>query len=347
MNYFVDPANIFKKGGYEKGVSEILLKGLNAANISDCDERLLQKNYIEGCKHEIDIIMLGSSRAMQVQSMLFSNKVFFNNSVSGATIEDFIAIFEIYREEKIKPKIIIFGLDPWLLNKNNCQERWKSISSYYDRFMIGLGLSKTNFSFKSLIKDEKLFRLKRYLQLFSLTYFQTSITSLFEMIKEKNLKIRHYPTDLTDLDVDIKLFDGSFAYKKEYIMRTVSEVLKSAQTHVNNNVIYSLNSFYKLDKESMFKFENFLNFLLNENIEIVFFFAPYHPYVYNYLVNSNEYKIILQVERYFKNLALQNNIYLIGSYDPKNCGFDERDFYDDMHPKREAINRLFKELINH
>lgn len=60
VNYLVDPANIFKINKYEKNIAEILLKELNVANISNYDERLLQKHYVKGLQNEKDIIVLGS-----------------------------------------------------------------------------------------------------------------------------------------------------------------------------------------------------------------------------------------------------------------------------------------------
>jgi len=338
VNYFVDPAKIFKINKYEKNIAEILLKELNVANISNYDERLLQKYYIEGLQNGKDIIVLGSSRAMGVNSTLFPNMNFFNNSVSGATIEDYIAIFEMYHKKKIKPKIVILGLDPWLLNKNNNQKRWKSIANYYNNFMSRPMLDRKSFDLKSLIYNEKTFLLNKYLQLFSLSYFQASIRDLFNIGNERNF----YSTNLIESDVAIKLFDGSLSYEKEYRLKFPQEVLKDAQRYVNRKPIYALDKYYELDKKAIYKFEEFIDFLSSKNITIIFFFTPYHPYVYNHLINSNEYKIVLEVESYFKRVSLQNNIYTIGSYNPEIYGFNENDFYDGMHPKKGAIEQLFE-----
>ena len=92
INYFVDPANIFGNGAYEKGISDYLIQGYHVVNIMNYDERLLQKFYIESLKNGPKTIVLGSSRSMQLSSRLLSQQVI-NNGVSGASVEDLLAIY--------------------------------------------------------------------------------------------------------------------------------------------------------------------------------------------------------------------------------------------------------------
>ncbi len=131
INYFVDPAHILCKTdrSYEEGMAALLLKGLNVADASNYDERLLQEFYIKGLTESDrkEIIVLGSSRAGQICSNLFPLASFFNNSVSGGSLEDYVAITGIYLGKGLLPKEVILGIDPWLFNRNNGQNRWKSI----------------------------------------------------------------------------------------------------------------------------------------------------------------------------------------------------------------------------
>jgi len=83
FNYFVDPANIFRSEKYCQAVVSLLLKGKNVANITNYDERLLQKEYINSLTQRRDIVVLGSSRVMQISASLFPRHSFLNNGVSG------------------------------------------------------------------------------------------------------------------------------------------------------------------------------------------------------------------------------------------------------------------------
>jgi len=131
FNYFIDPANIFRSEKYYKEVVGVLLKGKNVANIMNYDERLLQKEYINGISKRKEIFVLGSSRVMQISSSVFPGHSFLNNGVSGASIEDDMAIYWMYRKKGFIPSIVVLGLDPWLLNKNNGQGRYESIIREY------------------------------------------------------------------------------------------------------------------------------------------------------------------------------------------------------------------------
>lgn len=343
VNYFVDPAQIFNRNHYEQGIAEILLKGSNVADVSNRDERFLQKHYIAGLQKKKDIIVLGSSRSLQIRSASFPKKSFFNHGVSGATIEDYMAIFEMYLEKNMESDVVILGLDPWVLNKNNGQERWESTYDFYERFASKLGLNDKGFSVSFPWQTNEFFRIKKYLQIFSLSYFQNSILYLrTETTANKDKKGKYYPTDATDLDVDVLLFDGSYSYKRAYRETSISEALKAAKDYAGRETVYSLGSFHELDGKLIFKFEKFLDYLLSKDIKVIFFLPPYHPFLYAYLADSLKYNRIVEAERYFRKVALENNIPVIGSYNPANCGLGEGDFYDAMHPKTEAVARLLK-----
>lgn len=337
VNYFIDPANLFKSIKYEKGIAEILLKGLNVANISNWDERLVQKYYIEGLREKKDIVVFGSSRAMEINAQLFPEKKNFNNSVSGASIEDYIAIYGLYYTKNLLPSIIIIGLDPWLLNRNNEQGRWKTISKYYNFTLNRMKLKST----------ETYGDIAKYKELLSPSYFQHSIKRLFEIIKKPSApkKGEYYQTDKTEADVPIKLFDGSYSYDDKIRTMSVSEVKKKAISYATSKPIYSLGQFSKLDVDYIKLLESFIDLIKNDNIKVIFYLTPYHPYVYEYMINSNEYKIIQETQKYFEHLAIKKNIRLLGSYNPMDISLTEKDFYDGMHTKFSSVKKIFEKYM--
>ena len=46
------------------------------------------------------------------------------------------------------------------------------------------------------------------------------------------------------------------------------------------------------------------------------------------------------VEKKFRNLALQNSIKVIGSYNPRNSGCKEIEFHDFMHPMETCMKKI-------
>jgi len=338
VNYFIDPANIFQNGKYEKGIADLLCDSLNITNIVNYDERLQQKFFIE-CTHQPDLLILGSSRSMLISSDFFENKNIKNNSVSGASIEDYLAIYHLYQRRKMKPKVVLFCLDPWILNDNNGQYRWMSLTDDY--FLMYENIEGNTFGDK---KDKFLIKLKnsvnKYYELVSLSYFQESLSNL-----ELKGRTIYYPTKNKVNDTFTKLIDGSICYDKKYRETSDLEVEKEAKKYINSNPIYSLGNFTNLSKRNQVTLEIFLKYLINKHIKIVIFLAPYHPVVYDFFSNSNQYKIVLETESYFEKIATKYDIQIIGSFNPHKYNLINSDFYDGMHCKKSVIERIFHESL--
>lgn len=77
-------------------------------------------------------------------------------------------------------------------------------------------------------------------------------------------------------------------------------------------------------------------------INVIFFCAPYHPLFYSRVVKMNA---INEMMEYIYCLAEDNNIQIIGSFDPNECGMTNKDFYDAVHLKSEVINNYIKKEI--
>jgi hypothetical protein len=340
INYLVDPANLFQAGrqidSYEKGLAELLLARKNVANVSNYDERLLQKYYIHGMTRPKDVVVLGSSRSMSIHSSQFPGQTFFNNGVSGATIEDYIAVTEMDLQQGLKPSTVIMGLDPWVLNRNHGQIRWKSLESEYraglKRLQIGLG---DNAAASGL-------SLEKYLELISPAYFQASLRKLAELVKNPETVHSYYPTQDVEADGAIRLSDGSLNYDVKTRVSTVEEVHQQALAYMNTYPVYSLGTFWELDADLKTQLESLVDTLRNERIRVVFFLPPYHPEVYVRLMASENYRIIGEAQRYLTDLADKKGVTLVGSYNPLDVGCGPGDFYDGMHPRESCIDKIFK-----
>lgn len=179
-NYFVDPANLFYSGNinndsisYEQTIVNYLSEGFNVTNIDNYDERLFQKLFIESLNHSPEIVVLGSSRSQLIDDAIFKGKDLINNSVTGATIEDFLSIFNIIENKSFYPSKLILEMSPWLFNENNDQTRWKLLE--VDCKMM---MNKFSSSGKPVMTDKRININPKYYELFSFTYFQESIRYL-------------------------------------------------------------------------------------------------------------------------------------------------------------------------
>lgn len=328
-NYYIDPGKLFQQG-YEKGIAKILLNGKNVENLVNYDERLVQKHYINNLKKAKEIIIIGSSRSMLINSDILRNKSTFNSSVSGASLEDYMAIYEMYRQKDILPKKIIIGIDPWVFNKNNGQSRWKSISNYYYSLEDILGYENIN---------KKSIEYKKYSQLYSLEYFQSSVDFLFKD------RIEYFSTNKKKSFYNIKLSDGSLVYPKSIREAEIEEVELEAKKYIITNPIYSLDDYDEMDKKYIDKFNKFINLIKSDGVKVYIYLPPYYPNVYDFLINSDKYKIIIEIEKYINDFALINDLQVFGSYNPENdkqkYKLTKEYFYDGMHSKTEAMEAIF------
>ncbi|MCI5057044.1 MAG: DUF1574 domain-containing protein [Flavobacteriales bacterium] len=327
VNYFGDAARIFDTE-YEKKMAEILMNGSYVTNISNYDERVFQKELINSLNNAPEVLVLGSSRTMLINSEYFPNQPFFNNSVSGASIEDIIALYQIYKERDILPKKIIIGIDPWLLNKNNGQMRWKSLEYFYNSY----NNNKVDFSLAESLSY-------KYSELFSLSYFQASIKSLPKLFSGMSKPIA---TQEKYNETNTKLSDGSLVYRADYRNATQNDINSKIERYIAGN-IYSIENFETISDEIWTEFQNFISTLRKEHISIEFFLCPYAPIVYDKI--AKEYPNVVQSESLIVNFAHDKGIRVHGSFNPYDLRFDETYFYDGMHCKEKGIREILKGQI--
>lgn len=333
FNYLIDPANLFRSERFCRELADILLKGRNAMILGNYEERLLQKYYINGLAERKDMVVLGSSRTLQINSDMFPGRSFFNNSVSGVSIEDLMAIYWQYRKRDLLPAAMIIGLDPWLLNKNQLTRYW-AIKSDYDE--CAAYLSVKNERRRSNLDCFQ----NKFLELFSPSYFQISFWYWLKGLQGKNeADMRCLPTSDRIAKEMIKLSDGSINYGINIRSITPSEVRRKVLADPS---AYSLEEFTQLDPGLKIKFERLIQLMLKEGVRVSFFLVPYHPLEYHILATSDKYKIILEVENYYLDFASKQKIKTYGSYNPEVFFLSGADFYDGMHAKQRALEKILK-----
>lgn len=331
LSYIEDPGGVFTKNLKEREIAEILLSGHNAANVKNYDERLLQKDVIQNDPRHNDLIVLGSSRVMQIRSSDFEGKTFFNHGVSGVTIEDIIAILELYLEKGDLPGTIIIGVDPWILNTNNNQIRWHSLQQEYMNGIARIfpASVQSGLDFESIGLNVDI---DRYKSLLSRPIIIDSIKQIFSQ--------SYYPTDRDDLDVGIVLKDGSYSDPLSTRTQTVAEIDSRATIHADGGDKF-LQKFTRTDEGLKNQFESTIHYLKEKNVTVILFLAPYHPIVYKKFMTDPQYTIAREVEAYFKDFAAEEGLTIIGSYDPGFMNLTSEDFTDGMHPNRETVKKIF------
>jgi hypothetical protein len=289
INYFSDPAHLFDGGAFESQISNVLLKNQNVANVSNYDERLLQKYFIKGLTLKPEIAILGSSRSMQINQTHFQNKIVINNSVSGGTLKDYLGIFSFYISKKQLPNHLYISLEPWLLNDNNDDSRYKSLMPEYN-FMLDL------LNLKDYKESDFLNFFLKWKEILSLSYFQNSLKNL----GKSNTT---YPTNNFYNNSITRIKDGSITYAKKTREISSQEVISLAHDFIKTSKIDYLENYTSLSIKYCKTLNAFIQYLTKNKVQITFILPPYHPVVFEYLSQNAKYAQAIASENYFRELA--------------------------------------------
>ena len=281
-NYVVDPGGIYSNQFVDK-IIEGISKGLNVTNApKNINDRYYKKKLCELYKGKtFDYLILGHSRVQTISNEMFDGTSFLNLWVTGGKLEDFVALYEVSKENNIKYKhVILFS---------------------------------------------------RLENLFSFSYFQTALKP---QKKIENLKF--VPT--TDNDDFTYRIDGSRSYDKSYRELSQAKIDRLAKTKMH----VMFNDFTKLSEVRMQIFDSLVQAIKKDGIEVMFFCCPYHPLFYK---RVEKMKPMNDGIRYIEDYAKKNHILMIGHFNQSEDGFRNKDFYDQVHPHREYVEKLLKQYL--
>jgi hypothetical protein len=292
-----------------------LLVNKNAVYSTKMDERKFIKNRIIYENLKPKILVIGSSRIMQISNENF-NKQILNLGVSGASVEDHIAI-TLMALEKFNVDKILLGADPWLFNNFANQLRWKSISGEYKN-------SLKSIQFKS--KDYNIIENKNDREIYF--FHERFLEKLYGFLNIRKLDLTLKENQINNLTKPVILRDG----KRVYASKTFKEKIKA------NVIEYSMYQ-YKFSDEYYEIYKSFIEHLTNvHNKEVILVLPPY--YLPSYKLTIQEKPFYLDLENKFKELSKATNIKIIGSYDASSVPCDDNEFYDYMHPKDSCMKKI-------
>lgn len=335
LNLYIDPAHLFSSKKYEEGIADILLTKNNVINVSNnLDYRWVQKHYISNLSKSKDIIALGSSRAMQIRSNLFPDKSFHNHAIGAASLEDYLAIVELYFKKKLMPSTVILSLNPYLLNKSNLLFHWLSIKHEYFAMAERLKIDP------SLHNKQVNQNINKIKELVSLGYLKESFKSFFTDKKDKG---KYFATKASDSPGHMIFADGSYLMV-DHKFRTLSINEVEFKAVEWGHFLSHTYNFTEFNGNNMRVLEAFVDFLQTNGTQVVFFLAPYHPTAYEGIkkANTTRSKVFLDVESYYRKLAKSKGIFVVGGYDPADSNCTREEFFDGAHPKESCMKKVFE-----
>lgn len=334
VSYTYDPANIYRDATVSASPAEYVEQLLKSENgllwpNGSWNERDIKYVLAQDIP-EVDCIIMGSSRVMQISSFreqksLQNNcKTLVNLGVSSATLEDFLALSYVLDKSKVKK--IIFGIDPWTLDFGR-NYRWdRYASSYYAMSRV---LSPESTDKTSIFESKK----RYFLNLINPEYFLRAI----KMVGQPKSDIQPAPffDQAIGIPSPVLLPDGSLVQSKGYI-----EVSKTQQVPIGGKG-YNLVEGYQVSDNAVQLFEKLLQELSVFGVQSKFIKVPYHPNVWKDK-QSKTVKALVEVNEVVNDIASRLNVGIIGSYRPDEVGCVSGEFFDEMH----AIDTCISSLIN-
>jgi hypothetical protein len=137
-----------------------------------------------------------------------------------------------------------------------------------------------------------------------------------------------------------KIADGSLRYGKSYRNANNETIEKKVKKYLGG-AIYGIENFDSLSIRNIKLFNSLITMLQKNEVRISFFIVPYHPLAYEKI--SKQYHPVLETENFIRKLSEENNIRIMGSFDPKISNLTSSDFYDAMHCKESGLKAILKQ----
>lgn len=308
------------------GIEARLARELSAGNtvIAEItDERLLAKLRLETHISEPSLIVLGSSRIMQIGKATYGDEVL-NLGVSGASIEDIISFLHMLTA-RFEPRTLVIGIDPWLFNASSGQDRWRTLTPEYHSAIEALN-STTSATGK--VRDgapsPKTDASGNFMsRMANRIYAAVNIRDVIAKDDAPGFKQKIRP-------------DGSIVYNLAYEGKSQEQIERGFPELLG----YSMKE-YRFSTENERLFETMIRHYKSQ-FTIVLVLPPYHPGLYRRM--QEEKPAILAMEQRFRTIAHKHGIQIVGSYDPSAVGCTPGEFHDGMHPKDECMRRVISDL---
>ena len=324
VNYLVDPANIFYDE-YDRTVASILSSGENASGVENMDDRRCLTYYATLREEPIGTLVLGSSRTLQITNAVTGDPSSYTAGMTGSDLRDCISAYFLFCDQGLVPDTVVLSPEFWYLSEANLDSR--ALTDGYSDFCRSVSLQPLHTP--SVIWA----RMRNF---FSFSYFQSSVNYLIAGNKKQ------LPTATDDFwsDSAIKRSDGSYGYSLAYRERAQSIVDQAAADKRIVDYLVTDASSYSENLAS--QFDAFVSFLLDQGVTVRLLLSPVHPLYYDYMKERPEYyALVFQAEAFYREIGRKYDVPVYGSYDPYALGLTGSDFYDEIHPKEEAVSRYY------
>ena len=338
INYTVDASHVITSRSQEE-MAKLVLEGNTIAVPENYNERIFQMAVIDRMTEIPETAVIGASRGMLLGTKITGFKNLYNNCVSGACLEDYYAILELYRQKfSAYPSRIIVEISPWIFFGDNPEFRWAEQYSYRtaaEALYFRLNHKKPRIRAVEVepgsSKGQPFY--SRENPFFSIPYFQYNC----EMLRQKGMDaFRGDPARVSTDDAEAAEYpDGSMRYPAS-LADASEERLEKVKTASGPVTYENADRMTNIDPEKREAFESLVRDLLDCGTEVIFYLQPFSPRQCWFSFDDNQNAAFSLVEDYLREFAETNGITVVGSYDSRKYRINDEYFMDSIHPDRDG-----------
>ncbi len=337
VSYYIDPSAFFHGDKFELEAALALHEGHSLSRYEQLDERQINNLHVANTDEPYEVAVLGSSRALQIGEEFFPDNSYYNYGMISAAYIDLCNMFYTMVDENKVPDNVIMVLDPWVFYQDEFYiDRRSDVVLYQEYLTLALGQESDYVAPDNTVAYEALL---------SPSFFQSSVEYYL-----KGGSSGEGPEVLTgdiySQEYEVKRYDGTIVYSDGYRNREQDIIDLDALSLASMESTF-LHGFEELRQDGKDKFEELLNYILEQDTNVIFVLTPYHPIVYDSeVLKSEDRPGMLEVETYIQALGKKYDIPVHGSYDPERLGCDNTNFYDGIHVTADGIEKFFDPVLD-
>ncbi|HEU4719807.1 MAG TPA: hypothetical protein VFS59_00480 [Gemmatimonadaceae bacterium] len=336
FNAWIDPARLVAPRAAEREIARVLASGRAVTDFANYDDRAIERHLAPLRRGQPDVLVLGSSR-MQVLRGCGGAPVrqcangFVNGAMQGATLDDVLGVYGLYDVAERRPRRVVLGVDPWTESLSGTG--WRSVADERALVMRRAGIPGSP-------RREQLAVWARSVRtLATPEYFRLA---LYSFRRHGTRGIEWRPTDAERNAGKTKLPDGAVVWTDASPERAAA----AARAFATNGITLD-ERFRDLERRAVGRdgaLERFVRYLGGEGVGVTLVLVPFAPEVYD-AARRLPGRTIVEVERELLAMAARTKVQIVGSYDPRAVGMTTREFFDESHPRPEALARVVGQAV--
>ena len=310
------------------------------------EERQLRIRQIE-LMPKVDVLAIGSSRLLNTdQGMLPKGTKFYNLSVSGATVWDYVGLWEECKRQGKIPKHLLLYVDTWNFNKNTWQKyRWIANADLVMQFLFQNGSANLEMS---AIGDWLAGSFYRITDLLSPATLKTSLQE-FMLRRKQGALDTNYIANISERPALLPAWknDGSYLYPQDNETPKTLEQITEIGRNTGQGGMYVYMKDWETDRSAIRLLDYLLRDMEKYGVDVLLVQPPFQHEAYKIIMDDTEYKSI--PAQYGEAIALLQTkhpkLSYCNSIDPALIPCDPTEFMDSAHMLKSCAKKLMQRCL--